>query len=291
MQVYSSADYPQLGDRWWELRAGTPSASCAKRIITAATARGSSGMDAYAAELCADLQCSSPAYFTNKQRPINRHTDYGRNLEEESRNWFAFSTGMTVKTVGMIKTDDLRFGASPDGLIEEDGKWIAGLEIKNVEAHKHAAFLLKGVLPNDFKAQVHFSLAVSGLPFWYFLSYHPDMEKLVIKVPPDDFTKAMRVQMEVFWERYQEIKKKLGVGQMPEPTQDPAGAQALADWKEFIASRPALASLNGELPKLSKAGTGKPASWAAIKAYAASQKWVFDGKALVFKEEEASVNF
>lgn len=284
-------DVAQLSPEWWSLRAGVPTASEMKRIITAKDAKGSKGMIGYAAELAADLQCQSPAYFTQKNRPINRHQEYGRDMEEEARNWYAFDRGVEVVRAGFITTDDGRFGCSPDFLIRENGQWVGGGEIKCVEAHKHARFVLKETLPLEYRAQVAGCLIVTGLPYWDWISYCPPMTPLVVRVVPDKFTEALKVQMEVFWAVYQEVKAKLGITKKEPEQMTDEGKQALADWKEFISSRPALEAFNEQLPKLKGAGTGKRDAWNAIKEYAASQHWVFDGKALVFREEEAAVNF
>lgn len=292
MRVFSHEEYPQLSPSWWEIRNSVPTASEFKRIITAKGARGSSGMAGYARQLINEMKLASAKYFTQKGQPINKHQAYGRDMESEARERYAFDYGVEVRRVGFVKTDDDRFGCSPDFLIVENGQFVGGGEIKCPSFEKHSGFQLNPeFLPLQYKAQVFGSLVVAGLNFWVWRSYYPDLTPVDVRVEENSFSKALRVQLEVFWELFQEMKKKEGIDQMPQPIQDPEGAQALADWKEFIASGPARERLNEELPKLSKAGTGKRDAWTAIKNYAASQKWVFDGKALVFKEEEPSVNF
>lgn len=272
----------QLGPLWWEKRCGVPTASEFKRIITAKDAKGSKGMIGYAAELAADLQCQSPAYFTQKNRPINRYTEYGRNLEEEAANWYAFDRGVEIERVGFITSDDGRFGCSPDFLVKGD-PYQGGGEIKCVEAHKHAKFVLKGELPLEYKAQVHGCLAVTGLPFWDWISYCPPMTPVVVRVTPSDFTTALQVQMEVFWETYQAVKAKLGIGNKESAVTD---QEQIDSWRTKLATNPELFLMNEWLPDLSKIDD-KPtrgACWNLCKAYAAKHGWAFDMETRSFKE-------
>lgn len=274
----------QLSDEWWALRAGVPTASEFKRIITAKDRLPSKGQAGYAAELAADLVCQSPEYFTKKGRPINAHTDYGRDMEEEARQWYAFTNKVEVCQVGFITTDDGRFGCSPDILIKKEGAWSGGVEIKCVQAHKHAGFALKGTLPLEYTAQVHGCLAVTGLPYWDWVAYCPGMTQVVVRVEPNDFTEALKVQMEAFDKLYQEVKAKLGVTKVEEP-KDPRVEQAIQAWREKLATGPGIATLNEwleemkDLPQASK----KPI-WESVKAYGATKGWTFDYTEKVWKE-------
>lgn len=278
----------QLSDEWWALRAGIPTASEFKRIITAKDMLPSKGQAGYAAELAADLVCQSPEYFTKKGRPINSHTDYGRDMEEEARQWYAFTNKVEACTVGFITTDDGRFGCSPDILIHDpiSKKWLGGAEIKCVQAHKHAGFALKGQLPLEYTAQVHGCLAVTGLPYWDWVAYCPGMNQVVARVTPNDFTEALKVQLEAFWSLYQEVKAKLGVTKVEEKT-DPAVANAIQAWKERLGADPGpgICTLNDWLQDLKgEPQAAKKAIWDQIKNYGATKGWTFDWIEKVWKE-------
>lgn len=292
MKIYTQEDFPQLSPEWWGLRAGVPTSSDAKRIITAKTGAPSAGQAGYAAELCADMVCASPKYFSNKGRPINRHTDYGRDMEEEARRWFSqseYCEGFDVCQVGFVTTDDGRFGASPDLMAGKGGRWAFGGEIKNVEPHKHAKLLVKGALPLEFKAQVHHCLAVTGLPYWYWISYSDLMDKLVIKVEPDEFTEALKVQLEAFWVLLQETKQKLGVTRGVDVTEE----DKVEAWKLKLEQMPDEALLNSWLPELTEITNKatKRACWNLITEYARQKVWVFDGEIRGFKLEELPSDF
>src|SRR5579862_1359893 len=102
MIVYSHKDYPQTSPQWWELRCGKVTASEMNRIITASKAGPSQGMMGYAAELANDLKLQSPEYFSQKGRPINKHQEYGRDMEEQARQDFAIVHHCKIEQVGFI---------------------------------------------------------------------------------------------------------------------------------------------------------------------------------------------
>jgi len=108
--------------------------------------------------------------------------DQGKLLENEAIPWLDFVHGMKVERVGMCLTDDGRVGASPDGLIGEDG----GLEVKCPRPQTHIKYLLDGVVPKQYLAQVHGSLWVTGRKYWMFLSYSRQFPKLLIRVERDE---------------------------------------------------------------------------------------------------------
>jgi hypothetical protein len=47
---------------------------------------------------------------------------------------------------------------------------------------------MEGVLPDAYKLQVHWSMAVTGLKTWHFMSYFPELEPLILAIQWDDFT-------------------------------------------------------------------------------------------------------
>jgi hypothetical protein len=108
----------------------------------------------------------------------NAAMERGILLEPEARAAYEAESGLLVDTVGFIIHDELLTGASPDGLIGEDG----GLEIKCPGAAAHLDYL-RGEIPNDYKLQVIHSLWLTGRQWWDFTSYAPDFpERLRLKV-------------------------------------------------------------------------------------------------------------
>jgi hypothetical protein len=204
-------DVIQYSPEFWEIRKGIPTASCFDRILTPKKGELSSQADDYAAELIADIACLSPPFFTER----SGHTEAmrnGINCEPEARRFYEFERGVTVTNGGFCLTDDGRFGASPDGLIGDDG----ALELKCPLLKTQAKYLIGKTLPTEYKVQVHGQLLVTGRKWVDFLSYSPGLAPLLIRVTPDAFTDKLSEALDQFWEIFMEIKKKL----LPDASED-----------------------------------------------------------------------
>lgn len=192
----------QGSPEWYEARKGIPTASEFKSILTQKTLKFSATSEKYAAQLIGEIL--SPILPENVENYTNRAMNWGRETEEEARRYFTLRTGFEVRTCGFCKTDDGRFGCSPDGLVVDDkGEIVGGCEIKCPQPANHVEYLLGNVLPDEHRAQVHGGLIVTGLPRWWFLSYHPGMDPLLVSVVPDSYTSALRAALETFWSEYQ----------------------------------------------------------------------------------------
>lgn len=109
----------------------------------------------------------------------NAAMERGILLEPEARAAYEVESGLLVDEVGFIVHDELLTGASPDGLIGDDG----GLEIKCPGAAAHLDFLKSNVIANDYQLQMAHSLWLTGRQWWDFTSYSPDFpERLRLKV-------------------------------------------------------------------------------------------------------------
>lgn len=188
-------DMLQGSDEWFRARKGRVTASNADRILTP-TGKDSSQWDAFAIELTAEcIRPDEMPAFTG-----NAHTDRGNELEAAARASFAEIMGMEVTEVGFI-TNEIRYkgvvGCSPDGLIYRDGEIVAGLELKCPMAKNHASYLIEGGLPKTYIPQVHFSMAVLGIP-WYFMSFCPGMAPHIVLCEVDNYTAKMADAVERF---------------------------------------------------------------------------------------------
>ncbi len=125
--------------------------------------------------------------------------EQGMIVEEEARPWYALEYDKTIAKVGFITTDDGRCGCSPDGIIMPDNtgspksdlarlaagdtSGCVGLEIKSPAAHTHVKYLVNGVLPKEYVAQVYGSMFVTGFKKWIFVSYRRGFPALVLEIP------------------------------------------------------------------------------------------------------------
>jgi len=169
-------DCEQGSDEWIYSRLGIPSASMYGKIITT-QGKWSTQADTYINQLVAEK-------LTGEQTPFyqNEHMARGTELEPDARKMYEFIKDVEVQEVGFCLHDTLEAGASPDGLIGEDG----GLEIKCPAPATHVEYLRGGKLPSKYKQQVMGCLWITGREWWDFMSYHPSMKPLIVRVERDE---------------------------------------------------------------------------------------------------------
>lgn len=98
-------------------------------------------------------------------------TKRGKEQEPFARMSYEARTGNLVNEVGFIKHPVLLAGASPDGLIDDDG----GAEIKAVIPTVQIETIEHGSYPTTHKAQIQGNLWITGREWWDFVSYSPTM--------------------------------------------------------------------------------------------------------------------
>jgi putative phage-type endonuclease len=137
----------------------------------------------------------------------NGHMERGTELEPEAREMFEFVHG-PVKQCAMIYQDERKlWHASPDGIMPDQK---AGLEIKCPSLPVHVEYLDKGKLPTAYKIQVQASMMVTGLAAWWFVSYHPGLAPLILKIERDEpLIKKINEAVEEFCNDLQDLVNRL----------------------------------------------------------------------------------
>lgn len=98
----------------------------------------------------------------------NEAMQRGTEMEPKARDSYAFKTGVHVEEVGFIDHPTIAMsGASPDGLVGEDGLW----EAKCPNSLTHIEYILKGEVPSKYKPQMAFQMACTGRQWVDFTSY------------------------------------------------------------------------------------------------------------------------
>jgi len=219
----------QGSEAWMAMRKGRPTASNFDKIITAAKGDLSKQRFDYMATLISECFCPEFVTWTG-----NFATDRGNELEPEARQAFTDHTGLNVVQVGFCTQDNGVVGCSPDALIlnpshqdaEEDCQcddqilgeycgycdwepYIAGVEIKCPFPATHVKYVADGVLPDDYKQQVHGSMAVTGLNEWHFWSYFPGMRPFHLKIERDAYTTKVESALEQFMIEYGELSARV----------------------------------------------------------------------------------
>ena len=196
----------QLSDEWFRLKRGRPSASCFGDIITPKKAELAAAHRTYIAQLIGDLY--DPLY--PRDGFMSKDMQEGIDREPESRRWFASQVEEDITQVGLVESDCGRFVCSPDGLVGHDGV----LELKNPIPKIHVGYLLgSGGVPDEYKAQCHGHLVVTGRSYCQFVSYCPPLPAYSFRLVADKFTEALRGCLDQFWDNFQAaLEKSKGAG-------------------------------------------------------------------------------
>ena len=163
-------------EEWHEKRRGVITGSRFKDVVTPAKGDLSKYSKKYMHELVAERMGATVEFFSNE------HMKRGNDLEDYARTAYEFIKDTKVEEVGFCLDDSKVIGVSPDGLIGEDG----GLEIKCPKETTHISYLEDGGLPLIYKPQVQGSMWITGRKWWDFMSYHPDLPPLIIRVQRDE---------------------------------------------------------------------------------------------------------
>lgn len=108
--------------------------------------------------------------------------EFGKILEEEAKPFYEVQFSEEIQSVAFITNDEGTVGCSPDGLIGDEG----GIEIKCPEPTNHIKYLLAGKLPDDYAAQVHGAMFVTGRAWWKFMSYRRNLPPFVVTIFRDE---------------------------------------------------------------------------------------------------------
>ena len=166
----------QGSEAWLRSRLGKISASRVDSILTP-TGKPSAQADKYINELIAQrLSGEVPETYTNA------HMERGNELEPSARALYEFINDCTVDLAGFCLHPILPAGFSPDGFVSDAG----GLEIKCCAPHTHVEYLRKGKVPTKYIPQIQMALWISGREWWDFMSYHPKIEPLIVRVERDE---------------------------------------------------------------------------------------------------------
>jgi len=177
-------DFPQGSPEWLSSRAGKVTASRIKDVI--ASGRGgapSMTRAAYLGEIVAEMLTGKPA----GDAYVNADMQRGTELEPEARALYEQRKRVMVDETGLVIHPYIdRAGASPDGLVNDDGL----LEIKCPRVHVHLGYLMDGKPPAVYLPQMAWQAACCERSWVDFVSYCPalpdDLALFVVRYMPED---------------------------------------------------------------------------------------------------------
>lgn len=154
-------------DEWLQLRLGKATASRFKDIIaTNRDGQPSTARAKYRAELLHERLFGRPV-----ERYRSAAMEWGNDTETLARVTYSAVTGNVVAPGPFVQHDQLPAGASPDGLVGDEGT----IEIKCYELHNHIAVLRTGQMPALHMAQVQGQLWLSERQWCDFISFAPEL--------------------------------------------------------------------------------------------------------------------
>jgi len=167
---------------WFAQRIGRVTASRVADIMAKTKTGVSASRGNYLAQLVAERLTGQSA-DTFKSGAMQ----HGTETEPQARMVYEAETGQIVTEVAMINHPTIEMsGASPDGLMGEDGL----VEIKCPNTSTHIATLLADKAPSGYMGQMQWQMACTGRAWCDFVSFDPrmpnDMQLFVKRVPRDD---------------------------------------------------------------------------------------------------------
>jgi putative phage-type endonuclease len=194
----------QRTTEWHSQRLGLVTASSIYKVMMAST---TGGYRNYMAQLVCERLTGQPTE-TYKSAEMQ----HGIDTEPEARAAYSARTGLLVEEVGFIRHPKLEAGASPDGLVGEDGL----IEIKCVQPATMLDLIDSRQVPKEHRLQMQWQMAVTGRDWCDYVVYQPKLPEqlklLIIRVPRDqptilDLTTAVENFTRELLERTEKLKE------------------------------------------------------------------------------------
>lgn len=207
----------QGSPEWLAERCGKVTASRVADVIAKTRTGWGASRANYAAELIVERLTG-----VKTEGYTNAAMQHGIDTEPQARFAYEFDSDVSVVQVGFVPHPSIQMaGASPDGLVGEDGL----VEIKCPSSATHIDTLLDGKVPAKYVTQMQWQMACTGRKWCDFVSFDnrmPESMRLFIKrVHRDD---AVIAQLEKDVELFlREIDTKLAaLRSVYEPERDAA---------------------------------------------------------------------
>jgi putative phage-type endonuclease len=129
----------------------------------------------YRAEIVAEILTGVPT-----DQYVSKEMQWGTDNEPFARASYEIQREVEVVQVGFAMHDVIeRLGASPDGLVGEDGL----VEFKCPNTSQHIAYRLSGSIPGEYQLQMLTEMACTGRQWCDFVSFDPRLpERMQLSV-------------------------------------------------------------------------------------------------------------
>ena len=183
------------GSPEWHLeRLGLVTASRVADVIARTKSGPAASRAAYMSTLVAEqLTGNSAETYTNASM------QWGTEHEAEARRAYSLETDVTVEEIGFARHLKLKSGASPDGLVGDDGI----VEIKCPNTHTHIGTLLAEKVPKKYITQMQWQMVCTERSWCDFVSYDPrlplEMQLFIKRIArDDDYISTLEDEVEKF---------------------------------------------------------------------------------------------
>ena len=180
--MYDTSRIDQRSEEWYMARLGNVTASRVSDVMSVTKSGTSASRKSYMLELlCQRLTCKADDGYASAA--MRRGVD----LEPIARSAYEIDQGvMTVETGLVMHQSGIAFGASPDGLVGDDGL----LEIKCPNTSTHVDFLLSCNPNKEYIWQMQAQMACTGRQWCDFVSFddrlHDELQYRRVRVMRDD---------------------------------------------------------------------------------------------------------
>jgi putative phage-type endonuclease len=176
-----SDEIEQRTDEWFAQRLGKVTASKAADVMARTKSGYSASRENYMAQLVVEQITG-----TRQESFTNSAMQWGTDQEPFARGAYEAATGNMVDEIGFVNHPTiLMAGASPDGLIGDDGC----VEIKCPNTATMIETLLTGSIPQKYFAQMQMQMVCAGRAWCDYVVFDPRMPakaQLFIKRVPRD---------------------------------------------------------------------------------------------------------
>ena len=177
-----SEEIQQGTPEWFAQRLGKATASRIKDIVAKTKTGYSTSRDKYLTQLLLERLTGTVA-----ESYSDAAMAWGTEQEPFARAAYEAAQGVMVEEVGFMSHPTIEMaGASPDGLVNDDGL----IEIKCPNTATHIETLLSESVPTKYFTQMQFQMACTGRKWCDFVSFDnrlpEELQLFVKRVPRDD---------------------------------------------------------------------------------------------------------
>jgi len=158
---------------WKSARAGIVTASRINDVMAKIKTGEAAARRDYRSQIVAEILTGTPQDPDYEDAVMI----WGKEQEPNARSAYELAQGVMVQQVGLVLHPTLdRTGASPDGLLDDEGMGClanGGLEIKCPKTATHLKYLLENRIPKEYENQMLWQMACCERAWCDFVSFDP----------------------------------------------------------------------------------------------------------------------